>query len=80
MASVPDLSACVLGMVRLVRGGADVPLTPSERALVAGLAVAEHRVVTVDALAEWVWGGRSHASPRNRVQAVVYAYRRGLVN
>ena len=76
MAPVPDLGACVLGMVRLVREGQDVPLTPSERALVAGLAVAEHRVVTVEALAEWVWGGRSHASPRNRVQAVVSGIRR----
>lgn len=71
-----ELSACVLGMVRLVRGADDVPLTPSERALVAGLAVADHRVVTVDALAEWIWGGRPHASPRNRVQAVVSGIRR----
>ncbi|GAA4114727.1 BTAD domain-containing putative transcriptional regulator [Knoellia locipacati] len=77
--SRPELGACVLGMVRLVRGTQDVPLTPSERALVAGLAVAEHRVVTVDALAEWIWGGRSHASPRNRVQAVVSGLRRKVV-
>jgi len=75
----PELGACVLGMVRLVRGSQDVPLTPSERALVAGLAVAEHRVVTVEALAEWIWGGRSHASPRNRVQAVVSGLRRKVV-
>jgi len=66
----------VLGTVRLLRGADDVPLTPSERALVAGLAVAGHRVVTVDALAEWIWGGRPHASPRNRVQAVVSGLRR----
>lgn len=66
----------MLGTVRLVRGADDVPLTPSERALVAGLTVAEHRVVTVDALAEWIWGGRPHASPRNRVQAVVSGVRR----
>ncbi|CAN7275866.1 BTAD domain-containing putative transcriptional regulator [Knoellia sp. LjRoot47] len=75
-ATAPEIGACVLGMVRLVRDGRDVPLTPSERALVAGLTVAEHRVVTVDALAEWIWGGRSHASPRNRVQAVVSGIRR----
>ncbi|MDT0212769.1 BTAD domain-containing putative transcriptional regulator [Rothia sp. ARF10] len=74
--SATELSACVLGTVRLVRGADDVPLTPSERALVAGLAVADHRVVTVDALAEWIWGGRPHASPRNRVQAVVSGIRR----
>lgn len=67
---------CVLGTVRLVRGPEDVPLTPSERALLADLAVADHRVVTVDALAEWIWGGRAHASPRNRVQAVVSGLRR----
>jgi DNA-binding SARP family transcriptional activator/tetratricopeptide (TPR) repeat protein len=66
----------VLGTIRLTRGGEDIPLTPSERTLLAGLAVAEHRVVTVDALAEWVWAGRSHASPRNRVQAVVSGIRR----
>lgn len=70
------LSACVLGPVRLSRQAQDVPLTPSERLLVAALVVAEGRVVTVDALAEWVWAGRSHASPRNRVQAVVSGLRR----
>ncbi|MFW5473410.1 BTAD domain-containing putative transcriptional regulator [Knoellia sp. CPCC 206450] len=75
-AAAVELSACVLGTVRLVRGADDIPLTPSERALVAGLAVADHRVVTVDALAEWIWGGRAHASPRNRVQAVVSGIRR----
>lgn len=51
-------------------------LTPSERLLVAALVVAERRVVTVDALAEWIWAGRPHASPRNRVQAVVSGLRR----
>lgn len=51
-------------------------LTPSERLLVAALVVAEGRVVTVDALAEWIWSGRPHASPRNRVQAVVSGLRR----
>lgn len=78
-AAAAGLRACVLGTVRLVHGAVDVPLTPSERALVAGLAVADHRVVTVDALAEWIWGGRSHASPRNRVQAVVSGVRRKVV-
>lgn len=53
-----------------------MPLTPSERLLVAALVVAERRVVTVDALAEWIWSGRSHASSRNRVQAVVSGLRR----
>lgn len=54
----------------------DVSLTPSERLLIAALVVAEGRVVTVGALAEWIWAGRSHASPRNRVQAVVSGLRR----
>lgn len=67
---------CVLGPVRLSRDGVDVPLTPSERLLVAALVVADRRVVTVDSLAEWIWSGRSHASPRNRVQAVVSGLRR----
>ena len=66
----------VLGTVRVTRGGQDVALTPSERALRAGLVVAGHRVVTVEALAEWIWAGRSHASTRNRVQAVVSGMRR----
>lgn len=35
----------VLGTIRLTHDGVDVPLTPSERTLLAGLAVAEHRVV-----------------------------------
>lgn len=57
-----------------------MPLTPSERALLAALAVADHRVVTVSALAEWIWGGRAHASPRNRVQAVVSGLRRKVAS
>ena len=70
------MSVRVLGTIRLTHDGVDVPLTPSERTLLAGLVVAEHRVVTVDALAEWIWAGREHASPRNRVQAVVSGMRR----
>lgn len=66
----------MLGPVRLACRGEDVSLTPSERLLVAALVVAERRVVTVDALAEWIWSGRPHASPRNRVQAVVSGLRR----
>ncbi|MGB3764152.1 MAG: BTAD domain-containing putative transcriptional regulator, partial [Ornithinimicrobium sp.] len=70
------LSLDVLGPVRLRRDDTDVPLTTLERTLLAALAVSRPRVVSVESLVEWMWGGSEHASSRNRVQAVVSGVRR----
>ena len=66
----------MLGLVQVVVDDRPVPLTLSERTLLAGIASASGRVVTVSALSDWVWGGGHHASPRNRIQALVSAIRR----
>ncbi|HEY7718847.1 MAG TPA: BTAD domain-containing putative transcriptional regulator [Pedococcus sp.] len=72
----PIARVALLGPVRLVAGADPVHLTPSERTLLAGIALREGRPVSADALVEWVWGDSSHASPRNRVQALVSGLRR----
>ncbi|MGH3647494.1 MAG: BTAD domain-containing putative transcriptional regulator [Micromonosporaceae bacterium] len=66
----------VLGMVQLAVDRRHVPLTRLERTLLAGLAVADGHPVSTSALSEWIWGDQPHASPRNRVQALVSGIRR----
>lgn len=66
----------VLGHVELISAGVPVALTPSERALIARLTLARGRVVSIDSLTDWMWGEAHHASPRNRVQAIVSSLRR----
>ncbi|MGH3728795.1 MAG: BTAD domain-containing putative transcriptional regulator [Micromonosporaceae bacterium] len=66
----------MLGLVKLTVDGRSAPLTRSERSLLARLAVSEGRPVAVSVLAEWLWGDQPHASPRNRVQALVSGIRR----
>lgn len=66
----------VLGHVELTAAGEPIALTPSERTLVAGLALARGRVASVESLTDWMWGEARHASPRNRLQAIVSSLRR----
>ncbi|MGH3728792.1 MAG: BTAD domain-containing putative transcriptional regulator [Micromonosporaceae bacterium] len=47
-----------------------------ERTVLAGLAVLPDQPVSVASLAEWIWGDQPHASPRNRVHALVSGIRR----
>ncbi|MQA26878.1 MAG: tetratricopeptide repeat protein [Micromonosporaceae bacterium] len=66
----------VLGLVQLTIDRRSVPLTRLERTLLAGLAMSDGQPVSTSALAEWLWGDRPHASPRNRVQSLVSGIRR----
>ena len=66
----------VLGLVQLIVSERSVPLTRYERTLLAGVAVQDGRTASASALAEWIWADGFHASPRNRVQALVSGLRR----
>ncbi len=71
-----DGRVVLLGLVQIALDGRTVPLTPSERSLLAGVAVHRGRTVSASALAEWIWGSHFPSSPRNRVQALVSGIRR----
>ncbi|MEV5883772.1 BTAD domain-containing putative transcriptional regulator [Streptomyces sp. NPDC052020] len=69
----------VLGPLRAVRDGAEVPLgPPKQRAVLAVLLLQEGRPLSYDGLVDAVWGGTPPVHVRNLVQKYVSGLRRAL--
>lgn len=74
-----DLEVRVLGPVELVRGGEPVALAGrTTLTVLAGLAVAPHRVISVDTLADYVWDADLPVNPRAALHNGVSRLRRVL--
>jgi DNA-binding SARP family transcriptional activator len=74
-----DMEFCLLGPLEVRSGGVAVPVPgPKQRAVLAALLLAANRVVTLDELAEVLWGDRPPPSARVTVQNYVKRLRRGL--
>ncbi|SDR89389.1 Predicted ATPase [Friedmanniella luteola] len=74
-----DVQIGVLGRLRVLRGGAEVDLGPQkQRALLAALALHAGEVVSMDRLADLVWGDRPPAAVTASVHGYVAALRRLL--
>jgi DNA-binding SARP family transcriptional activator len=77
--TVKDLEVRVLGPVEVVRGGRQVALAGrTTLTVLAGLAVAPHRVIAVDALIDYVWDADLPANPRAALHNGVSRLRRVL--
>src|SRR5579885_1628406 len=71
-AMAPDLEFCLLGPLSVRSGEAAVPIPRAkERVLLAALLLDANRVVTVDALAEALWGSATPPSARITVRNYV---------
>ncbi|MFJ2211893.1 BTAD domain-containing putative transcriptional regulator [Streptomyces sp. NPDC101062] len=69
----------LLGPLRALRDGAEVPLgPPKQRAVLAVLLLQEGRSISYDGLVEAVWGGAPPLHVRNLVQKYVSGLRRAL--
>lgn len=69
----------LLGPLRALRNGVEVPLgPPKQRAVLAVLLLQEGRPISYDALVEAVWGGAPPLHVRNLVQKYVSGLRRSL--
>ncbi|MGH4035805.1 AfsR/SARP family transcriptional regulator [Actinomycetota bacterium Odt1-20B] len=69
----------LLGPVRALHAGAEVPLgPPMQRAVLAVLLLQEGRPLSYDGLVEAVWGGAPPAQVRNLVQKYVSGLRRAF--
>ncbi|MEU6594142.1 AfsR/SARP family transcriptional regulator [Streptomyces sp. NPDC046881] len=69
----------LLGPLRALRDGAEIPLgPPRQRAVLAVLLLQEGRPMSYDSLVEAVWGGTPPAHVRNLVQKYVSGLRRAL--
>ncbi|WP_055613463.1 AfsR/SARP family transcriptional regulator [Streptomyces phaeochromogenes] len=69
----------LLGPLRALRDGVEVPLgPPKQRAVLAVLLLQEGRSISYDALVEAVWGGAPPLHVRNLVQKYVSGLRRAL--
>jgi DNA-binding SARP family transcriptional activator len=69
----------VLGPLRALRDGTQIPLgPPKQREVLAVLLLQEGRPISYDALVEAVWGGAPPAHVRNLVQKYVSGLRRAL--
>jgi DNA-binding SARP family transcriptional activator/tetratricopeptide (TPR) repeat protein len=69
----------LLGALAVHRAGAEVPVPPGQqRALLAALLLRAGRTVSVDELAETVWGAAAPSAVRMSVQNVVMRLRRTL--
>lgn len=74
-----DLRCEVLGPLRALRDGTEIPLgPPKQRAVLAVLLLQEGRPISYDGLVEAVWGGTPPAHVRNLVQKYVSGLRRAL--
>ena len=69
----------LLGPLRALRDGVEIPLgPPKQRAVLAVLLLQEGRPISYDGLVEAVWGGAPPAHVRNLVQKYVSGLRRAL--
>ncbi|MET9835972.1 BTAD domain-containing putative transcriptional regulator [Streptomyces sp. NPDC006385] len=69
----------LLGPLRALRDGTEIPLgPPKQRAVLAVLLLQESRPLSYDGLVEAVWGGAPPAHVRNLVQKYVSGLRRAL--
>ncbi|MDT0265971.1 AfsR/SARP family transcriptional regulator [Streptomyces sp. DSM 44915] len=69
----------LLGPIRVLRDGVELPLgPPRQRAVLAVLLLQEGRPITFEALVDAVWGSRPPAQVRNLVQKYVSGIRRAL--
>lgn len=69
----------LLGPIRALRGGVELPLgPPRQRAVLAVLLLQEGRPMTFEALVDAVWGDRPPGQVRNLVQKYVSGVRRAL--
>jgi DNA-binding SARP family transcriptional activator len=69
----------ILGPVEVLRGGRPVPLPGRTTVVtVAGLLLTPNRIVPVDTLIEWIWGGALPARPRTALQSCISRLRRLL--
>lgn len=74
-----DLEVRVLGPVEVVRGGQQVALAgQTTLTVLAGLAVAPHRVISVETLIDYVWDADLPANPRAALHNGVSRLRRVL--
>jgi DNA-binding SARP family transcriptional activator len=74
-----DVEVAVLGPVEVTAAGARIDLgTPKQRALVAGLALARGRAVSVDAIVDLLWGGAAPPGSVATLQGYVSGLRRAL--
>jgi DNA-binding SARP family transcriptional activator/tetratricopeptide (TPR) repeat protein len=65
----PEMEFCLLGPLVIRKNGSVVPLSaPKQRVMMAALLLRAGRVVTLDTLAEAVWGGGPPASARVTLQ------------
>ncbi|TDC69442.1 tetratricopeptide repeat protein [Streptomyces hainanensis] len=78
MAAMPpaDVEFLLLGPLELSVGGHRAPLTARQRELLAVLLLDANRVVSVDRLADALWGERQPAAPAARIRALVSEVRR----
>jgi len=76
---MPQLEFCLLGPVVVRRGGAALPVPRgSQRAVLAALLLNAGRIVSVDELAETLWGTQPRPSARATVRNYVKRLRRVL--
>ncbi|MFJ5263460.1 BTAD domain-containing putative transcriptional regulator [Streptomyces sp. NPDC088387] len=69
----------ILGPLRALRSGTEIPLgPPRQRAVLAVLLLQEHHPLSYDGLVEAVWGGTPPVHVRNLVQKYVSGLRRAL--
>jgi len=74
----PD-AFCVLGPLEVFRAGRPVPLGgPRQRAVLALLLLETNRVVSMDRLAEDLWGGHPPQGWANTLQTYVFHLRQAL--
>ncbi|WP_165956089.1 AfsR/SARP family transcriptional regulator [Streptomyces hainanensis] len=71
-----DVGFLLLGPLEAHVGGRAVALTGRQRQLLAILLLESNRVVSVDRLADGLWGGDQPASPAARIRALVAEVRR----
>jgi DNA-binding SARP family transcriptional activator/ABC-type branched-subunit amino acid transport system substrate-binding protein/streptogramin lyase len=74
-----DVNFCVLGPLEVIDGGRRIPLAaPKQRALLALLLLARGRPVSVDRLADGLWGDEAPATAVKTVQVYVGQLRKAL--
>ncbi len=76
-----EIEFCVLGPLVVRHGGVEVPLTsPKQRAVLAALLLNAGRVVSLDELAEVLWGNSPPPSARVTIQNYVMRLRKALAD
>lgn len=71
-----DIQLEILGTATVMSGGKPVHLSPKERSVLAGLALAHPAEVTVHRLIDYVWGEAAPSTARKAVQTYIASLRR----